>query len=197
MNQYWAIKSTEGGLDVYLPSDEAKAADGISPDSVRRNFLNVFRDRPVFLQFANGDRIIEFDEKVSQPADMLTWNWVRIFSRRAHEMMVQIGVGTGDFVACVFDHQDVGEYFMYLPLKTCDVVDVDASSFSMFIPLKPPLPFGIKRLVFKGLKDSLPNCFLALVPGHQQVFNDVIVSDLFCAEWASRGLTGARFQRLT
>jgi hypothetical protein len=111
--------------------------------------------------------------------------------------METLGCGKEDFVACKIATNPDDQFYMHLPQKSYDVVDVEWSSFLMVIPGNPPIPHHIQTLVLKTIPNqSLPACFRAVVPGHKQVFGELIVRSDLKKGWEENELTGAQFRQL-
>lgn len=79
---------------------------------------------------------------------------------------------------------------------TYNDVDVATSQFTMVIPMQPPLPYGIRALSMRNVPEKMPPCFRLAVPGHGQVFGDLVVSETLFAAWNEALLTGAVFRQV-
>jgi hypothetical protein len=196
---YSAIERQEGTLDVFLPSEDLTKSshrNGISTTTVRESFEVALDGRPVLFQLATMDGVVATDDP-RQPTDLVFWSWIPVFSARARQLLIELGVAATEFVPCLIESRPNESYFLHLPERAFDVVDVERSEFAMTIPLQPPLPHGIRALVLRGDPTSLPPCFRASVPGHAQVFGELLVSDALRDVWTHAGLSGAVFRQLS
>lgn len=199
MSGYSAIERQEGTFDVFLPREDLTKSshrNGISSITVRESFDAALHGQRVLFQLATADGAVVKDDP-KQPTDLLFWSWIPVFSTRAHQLLNHVGVASTEFVPCGFESRPNEGYFLHLPERAFDVVDVERSEFAMMIPLQPPLPHGIRALVLRGDQALLPPCFRASVPGHAQVFGELLVSDALREAWTQAGLSGAVFRRLT
>lgn len=198
MNTWWVIERKEGTLDVFLPHEDLtreSSRNGINPDTVRTTLLSAFDGGPVLFQLVTGDGAIDADHS-ARPTDLLFWSWVPIFSDRARKLILELGGDQSDFVPCVFASTGGEVFFLHLPGRSLDVLDLATSQFTMMIPMQPPLPHGIKVLGMRNTQAVLPPCFRMSVPGHSQVFSELIVSDALHAAWDAAGLSGAAFRKV-
>ena len=140
------------------------------------------------------------DKSIAVP-DFLTWNWVPALTERAQKLMLALGASVGDFMPCCIDLETGRTRYLHLPTTSVDCVDVRKSSFQVVLeaPDFPELPVGLQQL---GMVDgySWPQEFHVArvkIPKHDQVFEELVVDDIFKAEWQRAGLTGAKFNSLT
>jgi hypothetical protein len=193
---YWAMERQERTLDGYLPRedllDEAMR-NGICPVTARQVLLGAFGNKPVPMHFVDSDGPVIDATRVT---DLVFWSWVPVFSDRARHLLVGQGAASADFVEATVE-AGVDPRHLHLPPKSYDVVDLERSAFVMTLPLDPPLPHGIRALSTKRASGPLPPCLRATVPGHAQVFGELLVSDNLRREWEQAGLTGAVFRDLT
>lgn len=198
MSHWWVMDRQEGTLDVFLPQEEMtrqSSSDGINPATVRKALLGVGGGEPVVFQLVGRDGEITDDQSM-RPTDLLFWSWVPIFSDRAHKLILELGVSQADFVCCKFASASGDNFFLHLPLQAFDIVDATASQFTMMIPMQPPIPYGIRALCMRGVPDALPPCLRMSVPGHNQVFSELLVSDALRAAWNAERLSGAVFRQV-
>jgi hypothetical protein len=197
----WEIQGQDGTFGVYLADDavsDAAHAGGLNPTVARDAFkagnLNVVR---FFLVEPDSGKEIEAERQII--SDFLIWSWVPIFSDRAKTLACELGCQIDEFWACSFQSNPGERFFLHLPKQSHDIVDVANSTFLMTIPGPagvPPLPHIIQILRTKQLPASLPACFRASIPGHQQVFSELFASDEFKIAWEGQKYTGADFRRL-
>lgn len=198
MSHWWVIDRKEGTPDVFLPQEQLIQQlnrNGINPGTVRKTLLDAFNGDPVLFHLVTGDGAIAVDHLL-QPTDLLFWSWVPIFSDRARELILGIGGDPADFIPCVFATRPDQVFFLHLPEVSFDIVDVAASQFTMMVPMQPPIPFGIKVLSMRNVQVALPPCLRMAVPGHSQVFSDLLVSHSFHTAWVAAALTGAVFRQV-
>ncbi len=191
-----SLDRKEGTLDVFLPDADVTLAAhslGVNPSRVRFAFLDAYDSRPVEFQLVgrDGQPIVSPRQQVS---DVLFWSWVPIFSERGRNLMVEMGCEVDEFVSCGFTSNPGEAYFAHLPRMLYDVVDTQRSTFLMTIPGDPPIPHHIQKLVMSRPVTDMPHCFRAPVPGHSQVFGELLVSEEFESRWFSAGLTGGVFR---
>jgi hypothetical protein len=192
------MERQEGTLDVFLPSEaitRQSSADGINPATVRKALLDGFGDSGVVLQLVGRDGEITADPLL-QPTDLLFWSWVPIFSDKARKLILELGASQDDFVRCQFTSRPGDAFFLHLPTHSFDFVDLATSQFTMVIPMQPPLPHGIRALSMRNVPEKMPPCFRLAVPGHGQVFGDLVVSEALFAAWSAALLTGAVFRKV-
>lgn len=197
---YWEIQRQEETLDVFLPNKKLSNAshrDGINPVTIRKAFAET-ADSKLIMQLVAKDGLSVVTER-QQITDLLFWSCVPIFSERARNLAMELGCEGGDFWPCGFKSNPGEIFFIHLPERSYDVVDVAQSRFLMLIPMpdKPPVPHNIQSLVLRASSEALPPCFRALVPGHSQVFSELIVSEAFKQTWAQMGFSGAQYRLLT
>lgn len=198
--KYWAIQSQEAAPEVFLPNEEllrSSHRDGINPVTVRRTFAEAVESSRI-MQIIAKDGLGVVTERQPLP-DLLFWSWVPIFSDRARKLAVKLGCEEEEFWPCRFESNPGDIFFMHLPERSHDVVDVAQSKFLMMIPMPdtPPIPHHIQSLVLGASSGLLPPCFRAPIPGQSQVFSELFVGDVFKQAWEQMGFTGALFRRLT
>lgn len=129
--------------------------------------------------------------------DFLIWSWIAIFSKRAVSTAIECGSNREEFWPCRFESNPGEEFFLHLPMKAFDIVDVYHSTFKLILPLDPPIPMFIERLVTKPLPDFLPPCFRAKQGRAAQVFSKLFVRDDFKLAWQRNSFVGADFGLLS
>jgi hypothetical protein len=129
--------------------------------------------------------------------DFLTWSWIAIFSSRAASIAIECGNEPEEFWPCRFQTNPDEASFLHLPMKAFDIVDVVRSTFKVILPLDPPIPMFIERLVTKPLPDFLPPCFRAKQGMTAQVFSELFVRDDFRLAWQRNSFVGADFRLLS
>jgi hypothetical protein len=122
-----------------------------------------------------------------------------VFSFEGMNLMIAHGSDLNDFVPCKIA-QILGKvFFIFLPLHSFDVLDVEKSSFLSTIPASPPdleeaVLFGITELVLKTPEIPLPGCFLLKYPSKKiRYFPEIIVSEQVRNAWRQNHMVGANF----
>lgn len=198
MNHWWVMERQEGTLGVFLPHEEATrqtGLDGINPATARRVLLGVNGGEPVVFQLVGRDGETTADQSI-RPTDLLFWSWIPIFSDRARKLVLELGGSQADFVRCEFASVTRDQFFLHLPAQAFDIVDPATSQFTMTIPMQPPLPHGIRALCLRNVPAALPPCLRMAVPGHNQVFSELLVSKALRVAWNALRLTGAVFRQV-
>jgi len=196
--EYWSLESNYSAFDVYLPDKRLLSEshrDGVNPITVRKILWENTRQFPEFQLIADdGDSLLAERQILS---DLLFWSWVPIVSERARRLLVSMGCGEDSFIACKISTNPDEKFCLHLPQESYDVVDVERSRFLMTIPGDPPIPFRILSLALKATPNQgLPACFRATIPGHNQVFGELIVNNDLKKVWEEQELEGAQFRRL-
>jgi hypothetical protein len=138
------------------------------------------------------------ESKCSIMSDFLVWAWVPIFSGRAKLVAIQHGCKDDEFLECRCHSNLEYAFFLHLPIKSYDIVDVDNSTFLMKFPGTPPLPHMIQVLKTKPLPpEPLPACFRTSIPYHDQVFSELFAIDDFKLAWEQSEFKGVTFRQLT
>ena len=191
---YWAMEASEDSPFALMKDKElfdALHRFGLSP-SAAREALRVAGYGPS-LQLFEPDSEVLASPQLSVP-DCIFCSWIAVFSAAARELCLDFGNVPEDFVPCHFLTRPGYTHFLHLPLDSPPVVDIGRSEFLMEIPADPPIPFHIARLALSG--EPRTGCFRAAIPGYQQVFAELMVSQAFKDAWERRGLTGAEFRCL-
>jgi hypothetical protein len=197
----WEVKRKEGILGVYLPNKDASdAAQGHGTNTiVLRDVLSSLNSIE-FKLISNGGTLIE--AKCPIMSDFLSWSWgVPIFSGRAKLLAIRHGCKDDEFLECRFQSNPEDVFFLHLPVKSYDIVDVAKSTFLVNFsapPGMPPRPHGIQTLKTKPLSpEPLPACFRASVPGHHgQVFSELFAINNFKLAWEQSRFMGVSFRQL-
>jgi hypothetical protein len=197
----WEMRPQEGTFGAYLPDDDmldATHAGGINP-TVARDAFKAAKLKEVCFQLVDptSGEAVEAERQII--SDFVLWSWVPIFSDRAKSLACKMGCQKGDFWSCSFQSNPGELFFLHLPEQSHDIVDVKNSTFLATLPALdgfPPLPHHIQVLKTKQLPASLPACFRASIPGHHQVFSELLVKDEFKIAWQRERYTGSDFRRL-
>jgi hypothetical protein len=191
---YWAIEAAEDS-PFSLMQDQALSdavhRHGLSPTAARQA-IHAAGCEPVLKLFEHGTEALA-PPQAAVP-DCTYSSWIPVFSTAARALCLAYGSVAEDFLSCSFTAHPDRKFFLHLPIDAPEVVDVSQTEFLMTIPANPPIPFHITKLVFAG--EPRAGCFRATIPGHQQVFAELIVSQAFKDAWVREGLTGAEFRSL-
>jgi hypothetical protein len=191
---YWAMEAAEDSpfslMDDKALSDAVHRL-GLSPRAARE-VLHAAGYAPL-LQLLEPNSEAPASPHLSAP-DCVFCSWVPVFSAAARDLFLRFGSTVEDFVPCRFVSRPAAPHFLHLPLDAPPVVDVDQSEFLMMIPADPPIPFHMTKLVLSG--EPRAGCFRASIPGHQQVFPELMASQEFKDAWGEAGLSGAEFRCL-
>lgn len=187
-----------GELGLYLCREELIRelnAKGISVATARAVFEATFGPvGPSFTLIGKGELLPELS--ISSD-DLLVWGWMPVFSGRARELLLGLGVGADDFVPCTVGPE---RRHLHLPRECLDVVDFERSKFGFFVPMSATenLPFRIESLVLKDIDsiDQMPSLFR---PASRlgQDFSELVATAGFRAAWERAGLSSARFRHLS
>lgn len=194
---YWAIAGQEGVPQVFLPDAmlaDAAHRDGINPVAAHRAFCAA-KAKPARFQLVEPDGVTIALSRQAIP-DLLFWSWVPIMSDRARGLFVEMGCEVDEFWPCDFESNPGEDFFMHLPQRSIDAVDMVRSTFLATIPVSTPIPHHILSLVLIDGAALLPSCFRAPMPGYDQVLGDLFVSEELKVAWERNGLTGAKFRKL-
>jgi hypothetical protein len=130
--------------------------------------------------------------------DVVFWSWgIPIFSSKLRENIESIDQNPGEFWKCRFLSNPGEEFFMHLPSKAFDLIDVEKSTFKSVLPTNPPLRLFLEAAVVKNYPTELPGCFRCENPGTGQVFSEVFVRADFPLLWQRMGYSGASFVKLS
>jgi hypothetical protein len=194
----WQMSGQEGALVGYIPDGELSVAltrCGMNPVAAR-NELDLAGASPVDMQL--GRPLAAAVEKKPQAIpDIMFWSWIAILSERAVAAASELGCGPDEFWPCRFQSNPNDAFFFHLPTSIVDFVDVEQSSFRQILPLDPPIPMFIERLVARPLSDPLPPCFRVRIPRTNQIFSELIVREDFKCAWDRLSLRGAKFRQLS
>lgn len=201
----WALEpSRKGAFCGYIPDKELSMAlvvhGGLDPAAVR-DVLRSAKADIVDMQLARPTAAKVVTSRQSIP-DLVIWSWIAVFSKRAVATAIECGCGEDEFWPCRFQSNPDEEFFLHLPMKVFDIVDIDKSTFKHFLPVDPPLPMFIEKLVTKRLPCDLPPCFRANRPGRAlvrrpHIFHELLVREEFKLAWSRNALRGVDFRLLT
>ena len=190
------MNAQEGSLGGYMPGELSKKLVLCGNSAAARKALHAAGARVVQLQIAKPTADTVEKKRQSIP-DLVIWAWIPIFSRRAASAAIECGCEPEDFWPCRFQTNPDEEFFLHLPLKVFNIVDVDKSTFKHILPLEPPIPTFIEKLGAKPLPEHLPPFFRAEIPGTDQVFGEIFVRDDFKLAWQRNAFAGADFRLLS
>lgn len=191
---YWAMEATESSPFSLMrdkPLSDAVHRLGLSPTAAR-----------LAIDASGCEPILELFEPESETlappslpvSDCTFYSWIAVFSIAARNLCLEFGSQAEDFLPCRFTAHPDCTFFLHLPIGVQQVVDVGQSQFLMTIPADPPIPFHITKLVLSN--EPRTGCFRAAIPGHQQVFAELMASQAFKDAWERKGLTGVQFRGL-
>lgn len=190
----WQLAQADGGLVAYIPNAEflhAFGGHGTDVIAIRRA-LESFTGEIIDLQVAKPSASAVESVRQTLP-DMLVWSWIPIFSERVVNAMTDAGCLQDEFWRCRFDTNPDAKYFFHLPGRRFDIVDFVQTEFKMYLPLDPPFPLFIKKLVTLPIDRELPPCFRAGYPGKDAVLSELFVRHNFKLTWEEHGFTGGVF----
>src|SRR5215471_12123118 len=123
----WAMDGqSDGALGGYVPDEHlstAMALCGANLVAVRK-VLHSARANPVEMQLAKPGADTAERSRQSIP-DFLIWSWIAIFSSRAASTAIECGNEPEEFWPCRFQSNPEEKFFLHLPVKAFDIVDVD------------------------------------------------------------------------
>ncbi|HKD20540.1 MAG TPA: hypothetical protein VKB71_00945 [Rhizomicrobium sp.] len=193
----WEITAQEGSLIGYLPDKLlSKALILCGSPAAERKALHTARASVVQMQLAKPTADTVEKNRQSIPDFLIGWMFA-IFSERAASAAIRYGCESEEFWPCRFQSNPDEEFFLHLPVKAFDIVDVDKTTFKSILPLDPPLPLFIENLVTKPLPAHLPPCFRAERPGTDHVFSELFIRDDFKLAWQRNAFSGADFRLLS
>ena len=194
----WEITAQEGSLIGYLPDKLlSKALILCGSPAAERKALHTAGASVVQMQVAKPTAATVEKNRQSIPDFLISWAGMATFSQRAASAAIRYGCESEEFWPCRFQSNPDEEFFLHLPVKTFDIVDVDKTTFKQILPLNPPLPMFIENLVTKTLPEHLPPFFRAERPGTDQVFSELFVRDDFKLAWQRNAFSGADFRLLS
>ena len=122
-------------------------------------------------------------------------------SERARDTMVEGGCPAEDFLPCQIDIEQPRFRYLHVPVGRIDCVDVARSTFDMILPAGATyteLPIGLRQLTLVAGFEFPEHAHATRlkVPGHDQVFAELVVDEHFKARWEAAGLTGIKFSLL-
>lgn len=192
----FSLLAGENCSALFLPTDSIHerclSAASSDPGYVRAALLREPNLRLTF-SLIEPDQI-SLSTGFHRTTDCLLYSWLKIFSKRAADRIVALGSDPSDFISCDIDC-NVGEtYFLFMPRRLWDVVDIARSKFSLWLPGPPPIPLMPKKLAFnERALDNVPPCFYAENTIVHKPFTELLVTEEFVKEWNDHGFTGALF----
>lgn len=196
--KFWEISCNEDAMVGFVPDkslSQNMVRANINPVAVR-NVFDYAKQRPVDMQISRplSDKRETNRQEIQ---DLLNWGWIKIFSKRATETAIELGCMDHDFWPCRFQTNPEEEFFFHLPINNFDIVDVANSVFRTFIPLTPPIPVFIEKLMVKEPLPNLPPLFKSQIPGTAVFFPELFSLENFKISWEKKGFRGAEFRPLT
>jgi hypothetical protein len=192
------ISKEEGTLIGYVPNAKLSMTlshCGINPAAIR-NALSVANVDKIDMQLGKPSAATVETEWQVIP-DLMFWSWITIFSGKAVSMATELGCDPDEFWPCQFQSNPEEKFFFHLPKRTFHIIDVEKSIFRQILPLDPPIPMFVERLVTKDVPEHLPPCFRVDIPRTNQVFSELFVREDFKLAWNRRAFTGAKFRQLS
>ena len=192
----WVMERSSDAPGVYFNRPDLVAkinSSGVDLGNVRSWFLRLSESADLDFSMVNAAGDVQM---VASPVDVLFWSWVPILSLRAKELFISLGCSEDDFIACTVGRDEV--CCAHLPRQGEDVFDFSKSSFSMLIPMTPPLPFGIMEAVMKSDRNDVPSpcIFRSKIPRHGQVLSELFVCNDVLNGWKDKGMSGAVFRQV-
>ncbi|WP_457336788.1 hypothetical protein [Rhizobacter sp. P5_C2] len=193
MNCY-LLECEESTFYLYLPDENVLAAsirNGLDPKYVRGVLAGAEGGRGTCFELLG--RASKTDRKLP---DLMYWSWVPAFSSAAYDLLLEIGAARSDFLTCrLVGRQDV--VHLHLPDSVENIIDVDKSIFSHFVPVDPPLPFSAVLVRPNAGWELLLPIFRTRPPGSSQVTPDVYFRGDAVDGWTERRLIGASFKQVS
>nr|WP_316643375.1 hypothetical protein [uncultured Roseateles sp.] len=168
---------------------------GLSPAAVRQSLSEHAAKCPLTLDLVRPDGRALYDQAVPV-GDMLLFNWLPVFSERAHQLLLAAGCAAEEFLDCRLRVLSNTPFKVHIPLKSYDAIDFARSAALHSIPLNPPIPFHFVSVYLKPGTWVLPPCFRVPAPGHPQVLAELFSQDALQVAWSGAALKGATFRRL-
>ncbi len=195
----WSLEVDHTAPATYL-ADEAllreTLKDGLSPATVRRALATSLSGRPLVLELVKPDGVGLLEHAVPV-GDMLLFNWLPLFSRRAYDLLVAEGCGAEEFIDCRLRVLGNTQFKVHIPLLSYDVLDFARSVAMHSVALNPPIPFHFVSAHLRPSGLALPPCFRVPAPGHPQVLAELFALDQLHSAWSQAGFVGATFRRLS
>jgi hypothetical protein len=197
--QLWVIEPNEDSLGVYCDSHDLLRSivnTGVAPKPARAAIEDSAQVKPPSFFFVNKKGKL-FKGAVPAPPDLSFWGWIPVFSDRAYEIAIAVGVSAADFLHCQFEQVPTRKYYLHLPGQSFPVVDFGASEFMMWLPADPPIPHRIEKAKLLSVEDAVAPCFRVGIPGYPHVLSDLFAAKAFVQAWQGSGARGASFRLVT
>jgi hypothetical protein len=195
----WSFEVDHTAPETYL-ADEVLLREtvkgGLSPGTVRSALKAHLGERPVTLDLITPDGKGVYERAV-YVGDILLFNWLPIFSARAHELLLTEGCKAEEFLDCRLRVLGQASFQIHVPLQSYDVIDLARSVAMHTVPHDPPIPVHFVSAHLKSSIPALPPCFRVPAPGHPQVLAELFAQDSLHTAWSVAGFTGAKFRRLS
>jgi len=194
----WSFEVDHTSPATYL-ADEALLREsllgGLSPSTVRAAIEARCRSTPLTLDLVAPDGVTLYEQAVPV-GDMLLFNWLPVFSQRAHDLLLSEGCRRDEFVDCRLRVLAGIPFKLHLPLQAFAVIDFARSVALHTIALNPPIPYHFVAAYLKDDATQLPPCFRVPAPGHPQVLSELFALSRLRTAWLAAGLRGASFRQL-
>ena len=197
----WDMNRIENTLTGVLDEDRddqigmALALAGSNPMKAWKA-LRAMGGGPLRLQLMKGRKRTVETRRQMIP-DLLRHGTMPILSARGVVLARRLGGVEDDFWPCRLDTNPDEAFFLVVPNRVFDIVDMRKSEFLTVLPLDPPLPISLKILRTRPLSGPLPPLLLAVIDSAiSSTFRDLIVRDDFKTAWEQAKFTGATFRRL-
>jgi hypothetical protein len=195
----WSFEADHTAPATYL-ADEVLLREttkgGLSPATVRKALAANSGEHPLTLELVKPDGKTLFEHAVPV-GDMLLFNWLPVFSKRAYHLLLAEGCAAEEFIDCHLRVLGNTPFKAHLPLQSYDVLDFASSVALHSVPLAPPIPFHFVSAHLKASIQALPPCFRVSAPGHPQVLAELFAQDALRSAWSRAGFSGATFRRLS
>jgi hypothetical protein len=195
----WSLEVDHTAPATYLADEvllRETLKDGLSPATVRGALAAFSAGCPFTLELVkpDGKGLLEYAVPVG---DMLLFNWLPVFSKRAYDLLLAEGCHAEEFIDCQIRVLGKTQFKVHIPLQSYDVLDSARSVAMHSVPLNPPIPFHFVNAHLKPSSRALPPCFRVPAPGHPQVLFELFAKDALQSAWSTAGFSGATFRPLS
>jgi hypothetical protein len=148
----WKMEPKERALTGYMPNNTLSLATSVCgmnilaiPDVFIKEGVDV-----IDMELIEGRKPVSLKERQSVP-DVVFWSWgIPIISSKSRDNIESIDQNPSEFWKCRFLSNPGEEFFMHLPSKAFDLIDVEKSTFKSVLPTNPPLRLFLEAAVVKN-----------------------------------------------
>ena len=195
----WSLEVDHTAPATYL-ADEVLLREtvkgGLSPATVRSALAAFSAVCPLTLDLVKPDGKGLYEHAVPV-GDLLLFNWLPVFSKRAYDLLLAEGCNAEEFIDCRLRVLGSTQFKVHVPRQSYDVLDFARSVAMHSVPLNPPIPFHFVSAHLKPTSRALPPCFRVPAPGHPQVLAELFAQDALHSAWSTAGFRGATFRPLS